>query len=422
MTEPQSTPHSHQPAGPTAGPQINASSSPPHTSVLQPYALNNGKSANKQLRTVYVLVLILAVLLAAQWWSSHNENVKLRTEMARRLQVGDSSNNDTKVVVKSVQDGTKELQAKVAVLENKQVESQSQQLALAQLYQDLSKNGDDWALSEVEDVLSTASQQLQLAGNVSGALIALENADKNLARSDKPQFVIIRSAIAHDIDRLKALPTLDTTGIAVRLDSLISQIDSLPLLSDVQPVAVASQPINAPASPPINQSVEKLSNKGSHPVGSKGSKANDANLVGKTAFDNTTSINGQLRTNWGDVIKQTWQSWTAEMWVEIGQLIRVRTVNSPDALLLSPTQAYYARENLKLRLLNARLGLLSHNESAFRSDLIAAQETITKYFDTRAKQTQTAQALLKQIQGNNLSINMPALDSLAAIRTYKNKR
>ena len=68
---------------------------------------------------------------------------------------------------------------------------------------------------------------------------------------------------------------------------------------------------------------------------------------------------------------------------------------------------------------------LAAAESVFggaQHDLNAAQETISKYFDTRAKQTQTAQALLKQVQGSNLSINMPTLDSLAAIRTYKNKR
>lgn len=400
MNEPQSTPESHQPAGPTVN------STPSHAPVLQPYEQRNRKNSGKQLGTVYVLLLILAGLLVALWWSSHNENVKLRTELARRLQVGDSTNNDTKAVVKSVQDGTKELQAKIAVLENKQVEAQSQQLALEQLYQDLSKNGDEWALSEVEDVLSTASQQLQLAGNVQGALIALENADKNLARSDKPQFVLIRSAIAHDIDRLKALPTLDVTGIAVRLDSLISQIDNMPLLSDEHPVSVASQPTNQPVTPAV----------------SKRSKAGAAKSSSATPTDHSMNVNGRTSTDWGGVFKEAWHSWTAEMWTEVSQLIRVRTVTTPDALLLSPTQAYYARENLKLRLLNARLGLLSHNESAFRSDLIAAQETITKYFDTRAKQTQTAQALLKQVQGSNLSINMPTLDSLAAIRTYKNKR
>jgi uroporphyrin-3 C-methyltransferase len=88
-----------------------------------------------------------------------------------------------------VQDQSKELQLKVGVLESRQLEAQSQQLALEQLYQDLSKNRDEWALAEIEQVLSTASQQLQLAGNVQGALIALQNADRSLSRSDKPQFI-----------------------------------------------------------------------------------------------------------------------------------------------------------------------------------------------------------------------------------------
>jgi hypothetical protein len=73
------------------------------------------------------------------------------------------------------------------------------------------------------------------------------------------------------------------------------------------------------------------------------------------------------------------------MWDDVRQLIRVRSVDTPDALMLSPTQAYFLRENLKLRLLNARLALLSRNEAAFRADLIAAQEALVKYFDTRAK-------------------------------------
>jgi uroporphyrin-3 C-methyltransferase/uroporphyrinogen III methyltransferase/synthase len=80
------------------------------------------------------------------------------------------------------------------------------------------------------------------------------------------------------------------------------------------------------------------------------------------------------------------------------------------------------RENLKLRLLNARLALLSRNEAAFRTDLITAQDTLAKYFDTRARSTQTAQATLRQVQANNVAIDMPTLaDSLNAVRTYKAK-
>ena len=128
------------------------------------------------------------------------------------------------------------------------------------------------------------------------------------------------------------------------------------------------------------------------------------------------------KSPWLLALQSTWDSWSSEMWVDVRQLIRVRSVDTPDALMLSPSQAYFLRENLKLRLLNARMALLSRNEAAFRADLIAAQEALVKYFDTRARQTQTVQALLRQVQGSNLAIEMPTLsDSLNAVRNYKAK-
>jgi uroporphyrin-3 C-methyltransferase/uroporphyrinogen III methyltransferase/synthase len=108
------------------------------------------------------------------------------------------------------------------------------------------------------------------------------------------------------------------------------------------------------------------------------------------------------------------------MWDDVRQLIRVRSVNTPEALMLSPDQNYFVRENLKLRLLNARLALLSRDETTFAGDLTAAQETLDKYFDTRARTTQQAQSALRQVQANNLAIEMPTLaDSLNAVRNYK---
>lgn len=337
---------------------------------------------------------VLAVLLAAQWWSSQNQISALKEEVARRLLSADTTSNETKLLAKNVQETTKEIQAKVLLIESKQIESQSQQLALEQLYQDLSKNRDEWALAEIEQVLATASQQLQLAGNVQGALIALQNADGRLAKSDKPQFITIRRAIAKDIDRLKSLPALDLPGIALRLDSVITQVDHIPLWADEKSV-VSPTPPKAPLR--IIPKTQRASKQ-------------DKNVA--EVEESTFSMR----------LQDAWQSFSSEMWGEVKQLIRVRSVETPDALLLTPTQSYFARENLKLRLLNARLALLARNESVFRSDLVSAQDAISKYFDTRAKQTQNAQALLRQVQGSNLSIEMPNLsESLNAVRNYKVK-
>lgn len=332
-------------------------------------------------------VIALAVLLALQTYSSHNRINALRQDMARSLQKGNAVNAETAALARDVADQSKELQIKVGVLESRQSEAQSQQVALEQLYKDLSQNRDEWALTEIEQVLSTASQQLQLAGNVQGALIALQNADRAVSRSDTPQFLTIRRAIAGDIEKLKGLPAVDLAGVAVRLDHVIGQVDTLPLLSDEKPL-LPMAPVRAG-----RKDVTAATAAPAQPLG-----------VGQRMLD-------------------TWQLWSQEMWDDVRQLIRVRSVEEPEALMLSPSETFFVRENLKLRLLNARLALLSRNEATFRDDLATAQTMLLKYFDTRARVTQSAQAMLRQVQANNLTIEMPTLaDSLNAVRNYKAKQ
>lgn len=363
-----------------------ANAAPPAAPPAAPHAQSEESFAELLQRPLTRVAIVFLVLLGLLAWSTHNRLTHLRQEVARSLQKGDASNNETIALARQVQEQTKELQGKVAALESRQSEAQSQQLALEQLYQDLSKNRDEWALAEIEQVLSTASQQLQLAGNVPGALIALQNADRSLSRADKPQFITIRRAIARDTEKLKALPGIDTAGVALRIDNVITQVDSLPMLSDYKPVAPS-----------------ELARRAKTAAAKPGAPAPAPNAI-------TSGL------------QQVWSRWTGEMWDEVRQLIRVRSVDTPEALMLSPSESYFMRENLKLRLLNARLALLSRNEAAFRSDLITAQDTLARYFDTRARSTQAAQATLRQVQANNLAIDMPTLaDSLNAVRTYKAK-
>jgi uroporphyrin-3 C-methyltransferase/uroporphyrinogen III methyltransferase/synthase len=379
-----------QPAPAATAPALAAAASAP-AATAAPAVTDNLQ------RPLTIAVVVLAILLGAQTWSSHSQMRNLREEMARRLQKGDASNTETGTLARSVQESAKELQIKVGVLEGRQQEAQSQQLALEQLYQDLSKNRDEWALAEIEQVLSTASQQLQLAGNVPGALIALQNADRSLSRSDKPQFITIRRAIAKDTEKLKALPSVDSVGLALRLDNVMAQVDTLPMLADEKPTLPA----------PPEKKTKAVAAKPAAPHAKGGKQAS-------APVEEGSPLLGQ--------VQDVWNSWSSEMWSDVRQLIRVRSVDTPDALMLSPSQAYFLRENLKLRLLNARMALLSRNETAFRSDLIAAQEALAKYFDTRARSTQTVQALLRQVQGSNLAIEMPTLaDSLNAVRNYKAK-
>lgn len=330
-----------------------------------------------------ISVILVAVIAAigASWWQSHQEIQKLRTEVAQQLHSEGNSTSEMKGVITTVQDSTKALESKVSVLENKQQESQSQQVALEQLYQELSKNRDAWTLSEASQVLATANQQLELAGNVQGALIALDNVDKSLSGMDKPQFMAIRRAIANDQAKLRAVPDVDVTGIAIRIDNALAQIDELPLLLDQKTGDIIQQ--DAPSASTVTDGVT------------------DTSLWAK--------------------VKQSTSELVHEAWSNVRDLIYVRRVDKPDALLLSPSQAYFIRENTKLRLLSARLALMSHNEFVFKNDLSTVQDIISKYFDQQDKQVQSVQATIKQVQENNLSIQIPTLsDSLNAVRAYNN--
>ena len=159
---------------------------------------------------LWVAALVMAAAIAAAWLDASHGQRELRVELAKRLAEVEAAQQATRAIVKDAQENVRDAQAKIALLENRLGESQAQQSALEALYRELSPSRDEWALTEVEQVLMLASQQLQLAGNVRGALAALQVADTKLQRLDRPQFVPLRRALARDMDRLKAMPYVDT--------------------------------------------------------------------------------------------------------------------------------------------------------------------------------------------------------------------
>jgi uncharacterized protein HemX len=202
---------------------------------------------------------------------------------------------------------------------------------------------------------------------VRGALAALQAADQRLARAEKLAAAPLRRAIAQDMERLKAVPTIDTVGIAVKIDGLIAQTDTLPL-----PVAESAAPRVARARPLEETGATRVAR---------------------------------------------------DFWDEMKSLVRIREIETADTMLLAPTQTYFLRENLKLRLLAARMALVARDEATYREDLRAAQAWIARYFDPKAKPTVAALGALKQISESPVAIAVPDINaSLAAVRTARASR
>ena len=324
-----------------------------------------------------IIIAVLAALFLINWWDTRRQISNLSTEVAQRLKAESESLQQQGAMAREAQERVKDALAKLGALESKLAESQSQQAALEGLYQDLSRNRDDWALTEIEQTLTIASQQLQLAGNVRGALLALQNADQRLGRADKAQFIGVRRALQKDIERLKNLPFIDTSGLAIRLDTVIAGIDALPLVFD-----------------------ERL------PVQRSGApKESNGKADGKDAPRTDPSV---------------WQRLREDAWEQFKQLVRIRDIGDADPGLLTPAQAYFIRENLKLRLLNARIALLQRNEALFKSDSDASLVWLNRYADIRSKAGGNALASLRSLSSSAVAIELPTLaESLNAVRNYK---
>jgi uroporphyrin-3 C-methyltransferase len=323
------------------------------------------ESGLRRLVGVVAAIALVALGLAVwQWHDSRTRFDELTQSIARRLSELDTQSKESRLLAEQAREASAAAQVKTGVLENRLAESQSQQIALESLYQELSRNRDEWGYAEIEQSLLIANQQLQLAGNVKAALIALQNADTRLQRMERPQLIGLRKALNGDIERLRALPYVDTVGISIRLDNLISGVDRLPLAMEVRPPAPA-------------------------------------------AAQEQGEGNGWLRV-------------VREAWAELKQLVRIQHMEKPEAPLLAPPQSFFLRENLKLRLLGARLALLGRDEQSYKSDLKAARDWLERYFDMQNNSVVHAASVLRNLYSSEIAIDVPdisaTLDALRGLR------
>lgn len=317
----------------------------------------------ERMNVALVLAMLAVLLFGWQWFDARRLNAQLELNLGRRLGEFETRNKESELIARQAQEALREAQARIDLLEQKLAESQSHQVALEEMYQEISRNRDEWSLAEIEQILLIAGQQLQLAGDTRAALVALQTADSRLQRMNKPQFTALRKAINKDIERLQTLPAVDVTGIYLRIDNLLAAVDGLPLL----PGRAGSE--ERPRPP---------------------------------------------RT------ENFWQRLGAEAWQDFRQLVRIQNLKKPELPLLPPEQAYFLRENLKLRLLSARLALLQRNETAYKADIKAAETWLERHFDITDPVVRGTLASLRELAQSRLSIELPDVSAgLNAAHAFK---
>lgn len=310
---------------------------------------------------VYALIAIAAVslVLSGLLWQKLSN---IQEQLARQSQESGSVATEARVLAKQAQEVARETAARQAVLDQRLSEVALQRSQVEELVQSMSRSRDENTLVDIESSLRLAQQQSQVTGSVDPLLAALRSADQRLERGGQPRLARVRGAVLRDIDRIKSAPSSDVPGLLARIDEIARQIDELPLANAVAaPAPAASRRTEAAAKP----------------------------------------------SWWGQLL--------ADVREEARNLVRVSRVDEPEAVLLAPEQGFFVRENVKLKLLNARLEVLSRQTDSARADVAAASAALRKYFDANSRKTQGVMTQLQQVQSQLRSVELPRIDETLAV-------
>ena len=320
---------------------------------------------------------VLAALAAAALvlaWNTQQRVKTLESELVKRQQDSGAQAAEARLLATQAQEGARDTSAKLALLEARVAETTMQRTQIEDLIQSMARSRDENVLADVEAAVRVALQQSAITGSAEPLVAVLRQADERLARYNQPRLERVRRAVVQDLEKARAAGATDLPLLSIRIDEVIRLVDELPLLA-----ALDRKPVPKPVAP---------------------ARAASAAGAGSWAGD------------WG----LRWQGMLDQIWDEARSLVRVTRIDVPEAMLVAPEQAFFLRENLKLRLLNARLALLSRQFDIAQSDLRDAQSALERYFDRSSRRVSSALDAVRQISVQARTVNVPRPDAtLAAI-------
>jgi uroporphyrin-III C-methyltransferase len=336
------------------------------------------------------LVAALALLVSVLLWQKLDT---IQQELARRSLDSGSQATEARTLARQAEELARALSARLALQETRVSEVSLQRTQLEELMQSLSRSRDENLVVDMESALRLAQQQAQLTGSAEPLLAALQSAEQRLTRAAQPRLNPLLRAITRDIERIRTATLTDVPVLLLKVDELVRLADELPV-GNAMPSAssMPAAPRKVPAAPAAS--------------------AESAESAADPVRDDRDGFFAQLQPRlWVQNLLDALQD-------EARKLLRVSRIDQPEAALLAPEQTFFLRENLKLRLLNARLSLLSRQTDAARSDLVQAGSWLAKYFDVSSRKTQTALTLLQQVQGQLKTSELPRLDeTMTALAT-----
>ncbi len=353
--------------------------------------------------TLAVLFLLLALLLGAGLWFQQKRFEAAGREIATQVQAMTGQLTETRRDARQAMALVDSHANRIAQLELSLRDAQSQFAELELAWQTFNKGMEDSMLAnDLDRLVTLASQQLRLAGNVNNAVMALETALTTLVRHDRPRFAGVQRAINTDLERLRAVPIVDVPAISARLDSLIALTGRAPLLV---PDAAAPNVSRAPST--------------ADPA--------SVNIVAATPVNQeapSTEGSAAPAPSWWSGALGSGLSWVRQgagfVGNELSSVIRVQRVSDANALLMSSEQGSQLRANLRSRLLTAQMALLMRQPSLWRSELAAVESTLLSRYDPQSVDTVAALNLVRDLTAIPVSVALPDItDSVIALEAVR---
>ncbi|WP_397473061.1 uroporphyrinogen-III C-methyltransferase [Pusillimonas sp.] len=364
---------------------------PNQKKVAAPTGARVAKSSRRSSIVVAILILLLIVAaLAAMVWYQHRV---MHERVDTLLGQAQQSSREAQAASGQAMQAfglARQQQQKIEQMAGELESAQQHLQSLEQALQMMTDSGADIALiNDMDHLVSIAHQQLLLGGNVSNAIIALETAQAQLARANRPSLASLQQAINGDVERLRAVSTIDINRLSSRIDELGRLIESAPLLipDDAAPALAPSPAATRQNSAPAPKAVDPSA-------------------------------------PWWKQSMSSAAEWSRHTWFNIKQdlagFISVRRVDDAAALLMSPEQAGSLRDKLRLRLMTAQLALLMKQPDVWATETRAVVQLLQARYDINSVEGHRALRLALQLADTSIKLELPTVaNSQSAIQSLR---
>lgn len=226
----------------------------------------------------------------------------------------------------------------------------------------LGKTRGDWLLADAEYLLTVANQRLQLVGDVNTTRQALEAADQRLRESGDAAVFKVREQIAKELSLLNSAIVPDIVGLYAQIQQLQDTVENLAVFLP-----------HAGKAPEIPE-----------------------------------KSNNDLSEHGHEILQQVAK--------QLEGYVVLRHTDQPVNAVLTPEEAHFIKQQLKVRLEMIQIALVQQNDALFSSSIADAKQWLKKNF-AENQQTEAFAAELDKLAGVQIRSQYP--DVSASLKLLK---